>query len=351
MAKTFYNWLYWFMKVKITTATEDECDQARTIILQHVLYTKTISTECIKECITSHAFLMLYKGKDESNSALWPVTVWPQWKDIEAVVNSEDDEEISHGEMIKLYRYILKPRVESDENQNNVLGTIIKVHAKQAISKKYEFIQLDAGIEEDVQERFKKIMFNYANKCTYERSGDVYIHLLLRGKLNSRVNALIPSGNQPYDAISNEYKNSANDLVRPYIETPPSRKILDVKWEQSIDVDGFHFIVGLLREIIDGLACIVHVNSHICHCVCEPKVPHFVLFSMDFDIGIGVAYGFVYEDQMYLPPKSATPLLDFFILYISKCFASGLQDVKDIHSALFSPNSLSASSAFNVLLE
>lgn len=351
MDKSFYNWQYWFMKVKISTATKEEIAEARQTIIKHVLYTKTISVDCIKECVTSYAFLYLYESKDASKLALWPVTEWPLTKDVCSIINQEDDEDVSEQSMILLYRYILKPRAETEDNINNVLGTIIKIHAKRAITDKYTFIQLDSGIEEEVRERFKKIVFNYANKCTYERSGDVYIHLLLRGKLRSQVSALIPSGHQPYDAISEEYNSDANNLVRPYIEIPPSRKILDVKWEHGLDVDGFHFIVGLLREIMDGMDCIIHVNSHICHCFCEPKVPHLVLFSMDFDVGIGVAYGFVYENNLYLPPKSATPLLDFFILYISKCFSSGLEPVKDIHSALFSPNSLSASSAFNVLLE
>ena len=66
---------------------------------------------------------------------------------------------------------------------------------------------------------------------------------------------------------------------------------------------------------------------------------------------LGVTYGYVYQNKLYLPPKSDTPLLDFLVQYIGVCFASGLKSVVDIYTALFSPNSLSASSAFNVLLE
>ena len=67
MDKSFYNWQYWFMKVKIGTATKEEIAEARQTILKHVLYTKTISVDCIKECVTSYAFLYLYESKDANN--------------------------------------------------------------------------------------------------------------------------------------------------------------------------------------------------------------------------------------------------------------------------------------------
>lgn len=331
------------MKVKAETTSDVNRSVARDKILDHVLYTEHMTVNCMKECIASVAFLSVYNND-------WPISSWPLASDINTIIDMED-EEMTDKHILALYKYILKPRAEAQSNINFAYGTIVKAHARRTISTKYEVVQLSPCTDEDAKLRFKKIVCNYSNKCTYERSGDVYIHLLLRGKLKSYVNALIPSGHQPYDAISEDYGDAANDLVRPYIEAPPATKFIMVKWDAKMDMDGFHFIVGLLREMLDGLKSVIRINSQVCYCAQSPDVPQLVAFSMDFDIGLGVTYGYVYQNKLYLPPKSDTPLLDFLVQYIRVCFASGLKSVVDIYTALFSPNSLSASSAFNVLLE
>jgi len=274
-------------------------------------------------------------------------THWPSALEIDTII---DKDTYTADDAALLYKHILRPKAEAHTNIDNALGSILKYHSIQHILSTYDVVQLDIHTVQLERDRFKQIVSAYANKCTYERSGDTYIHLLLKGKLKSYKNALLSNNTPPYDAISQEYGDSANTLVRPYIETPPSAKILHVKWHDSMDLDGFHFVTGLLRELLDGLNCTIHINTHICHCS-SPDIPYLFACTLDFDVGFGSSYGYIYKHKMHLPPKSDAPLTDFFLGYLAACSHARIQAVADMHTALYNPNALAASSPFNVLLE
>lgn len=331
------------MKIKLPTATHADVDNAKQSMLSQILNSRTDSLRCVKETMTSLAFLTTRVNCAESSER------WPHERDLTELLTRDT---LTDVEMRTCYRYILQPRSEDMPSYEDVVGKLIVHHAKCHIMHTYETVQLAPFSNRDAHARLQRILTNYSDTCIYGRTGDLYLHLLFRCKLRAVYNAMVPSNITPYEAMNKQYGDDVNRLESPYIVQSPANKILKLDWRDSFDIDGFNFIAGLLREMIDDNDGMIYINSQISQCTeIARTVPCLFAIVMDFDIGFGNAYGYVYGECMYIMPSTDQPLLDFFLAYIAACTTAGLQGFAELHTAVNDPDNLSASSPFNILLK
>lgn len=246
-----------------------------------------------------------------------------------------------------LERFAISPHADKSDLFMTVVGSIYSIHCKTKLNR-VTVQYLEPITDKDVIRRFRIIVKNYAAKCTYERSGDAYIHYLLRSKLTSARNCTTMS--TPYDSISDQYGDGANDLVRPYIEVSPGVKEQNVHWGDTIVIDDFHFIVSLIRELCDGCSIPIGINSSLTqylHRVC----PTLFCFTSDYEDIMGKTYGFCSDGYLFVPAKAdPRPLLTCLIWFVTRA-SQQLDAVQELHTALYRPEELGATSPFSVLLE
>lgn len=260
-----------------------------------------------------------------------------------------DQDELSDDELCQLSQHIVTKIGEKSIRHDLMVGRIIVENARRFIMSNATITKISISEIQPCHERMKQILTKYSNKCNYERSGDTYMHDLLRSKLNPSLNAILLPGHTPYEFIASEYNDDANDLVRPHIEMAPSTKCGNINWDDNGDVDAFHFCVGLLREMIDGLDCKIFTNASISRNL-KTNVPHFFSTTRTFDLGGGKAYGVVFSGTIFFS-SNELPILTTLVHYVQACHEAGFPAVMDLYTALFSPESLPASSPFNTYLD
>lgn len=197
-----------------------------------------------------------------------------------------------------------------------------------------------------VLSRLRYLLTAFAGTCTYERTGDTYIHGLLRSKLKAWRVVLLPMGQTPYDDISSEYKEQANDLVRPHFEEQASEKIAKVEWGQNRCADNIHLLAGIMREVLDCDKFPVYSNTDICIGL-ERKEPF--MFSTDssiLDFGLGTVFGISCGSNLQVLGSSECMPLDILGSYILlRCRGKCSKALKDFGTAILVPADLPSDSS------
>jgi len=332
--------LIWFMKVHLPTATNEEIERA-IIQLRLSFVCFDIPSDNIRdEIIICWCYLQtrlctkeMLKSYRYANLAIKEICA----KEI-----------ISEEEVTILQRFLITLGVETNILYRLALGTMIVHESNVYIKQKYTIDQLvfdDTDENRQIIQRFKKILNVYSEKCTYERTGDIYIHMLLRSKLSAWRNALLNDEITPYDMITDQYGGIANTIVRPFIEQSPATKMAGVSWKDTANIDSFHFVLGLVRELLDGYQGTILVNTAISRDV-QSKLPELFVCSSDFDLGFGHTYGFRYENKLHLAPVYE-PLIGTLLFYIERRVLMGDVALESFLTAIKTPGLLPASSPFN----
>jgi hypothetical protein len=244
-----------------------------------------------------------------------------------------------------IYDYTLTMGYDRQKRYNNVMGCIIASLRQSHLKTHMNFHSYDSlpGNSHFLR-RVQQMLRMLAKKCTYERSGDVYIHTLLRSKLQAFRQTLLCTKEPPYDAISAQYGSSANELVRPYIDMDPEMKSQHVEWDNTLDLDGFQFVVGVLREALDGCKCTILCNAEIVNGL-SLDVPYFFVISEFMDLGIGTVFGYGIREHLYIAPKE-NPHLNTIFAFISSALHHTVPSISDFRQACVDPSLLAASSPF-----
>lgn len=249
---------------------------------------------------------------------------------------------INGGEFRTIAKTILEPRAEKKRDYNRACGTLICALATHLLRHQ---VKSFACPQPDLLylRRLRRVLEHCSGRCTYERSGDKYVHDALRSKLDAWRSALMPLTMTPYDEFAEQYADAANATGRNVIETDTDTKFLNVKWSSMSDTAGFHFLVGVLRETLDGVETRVLSNANVSKCAAEhgcvsqkcPRCqnngnksshePTFVVFDAGFDIGTGQSFGVHCGEHILLP--SGNPHLTAiwtFLLLLSAPSAKAL---------------------------
>lgn len=233
----FFVWLYFFMKVRLFEASETEITRAKHRIAEFLTLNGVVSVMCVREALCSLAFLTLGCYKTTSRRK------WPHDHDVQPLL--EDDANTDERE---LFAYILQPQAEQGAYYNRVIGTLLVTFARRFLTDTYTIRQLPVIPDTDAENRLLRILTKYSSTCTYARTKDLYLHLVLRSKLLSWRNAIVPSNETPYEAMNDQYGDDVNTIETPYITASPTHKILRVDWRDGYDQDAFqvptHSCVG-----------------------------------------------------------------------------------------------------------
>lgn len=198
--------------------------------------------------------------------------------------------------------------------------------------------------------RIRYLAITYSRKCTYERTGDKYIHGLLRSKLHCWRAMLLPITETPYDSVSDQFGADANDIVRPFFEIQPSTRMDNTTWTDNRDRDFIHFLVGVVREIIDFNEFPVYSNLDIMIGIASKKPFMFTIDSSLLDLGIGSCAGVGFDGNLHILSGSKCFALDIIWLFVSLS-APGCKSLSDLRCALDTPDLLDTHSTFYAFVE
>jgi len=250
----------------------------------------------------------------------------------------------------EIYNYILTMGYDKQPRFNTVLGCVLSSLIVSYIEKNMTFnLYNSVDTYDSEKQRMKSLLRALSKKCTYERTGDVYIHCLLKSKLYAHKKTLLGTKDTPYDAISAQYESDANELVRPYMDTDPDSKIQEVKWNSTSDLDGFQFVVGILREALDGFACRILCNTDIAQGILLEQ-PYFFVISEHLNLGVGSVFGYGIRNQLYIAPHEQ-PHLNTIYSFLSSPLHISTHSLVEFRTACNTPELLSASSPYYSISE
>lgn len=203
-----------------------------------------------------------------------------------------------------------------------------------------------APINCTIHGRLRLICCKFAEKCTYERTGDSFIHGVLRSKLPAWSCALLPFNTPGYDAIAEEFPDTANDLVRPFFETQPTTQCTTFDWDNDFSVGFLYFIAGVLRECLDFSDVPVFSNTDIPRGI--RKGDPFI-FSVDSTITIckdGDMAGVFHESCLNTVLFGTRPVTTILYYYLKACTSSSNKNLREgcsqVLLALSDPESMSS---------
>lgn len=253
------------------------------------------------------------------------------------------------------YRYIdaaIRRQADGSKLQQFYLGSVLASVCSSELRHTFSFQPAPVVNTSELQ-RLKYILGFLAKKCTYERTGDVYIHTLLRSKLYAYRQALLCDNQTPYDNIAEQYVRQANDLVRPFIDTDPDVKFEQVQWNNAGDLDGFHFLAGVLREALDGVHCPLYVNTAIVRApLLSGDQPYLFCISAHFHVPGGLMFGYGVGRQLfYAPPETLSHLLVLHHFIFAARTSECPPALADLCQACVDPGNLSSSSPLHTLAE
>lgn len=198
--------------------------------------------------------------------------------------------------------------------------------------------------------RLRYLAITYSRKCTYERTGDKYIHGLLRSKLHCWRTMLLPVSQTPYDSISEQFGPDANDIVRPFFEVQPSTRMDNTTWTGNRDRDFLHFLVGVIREILDFNDFVIYSNLDIMIGIMSKEPFMFTIDSSLLDLGIGSCAGVGFDGTLHILSGSKCFALDVIWLFVSLS-APRCESLSDLRRALDTPDLLDTHSMFYPFVE
>lgn len=198
--------------------------------------------------------------------------------------------------------------------------------------------------------------------CRYERTGDLYLHELMRGKLSPARQAVLAWRETPLKKLPQQFGPTTNELVRPFIEKNAADQLAQTNWKIVDSTDILVLIATLLREQIDGLPLFVLANDHIARSESHSlrKLPQLftvnggVLPFLDSD------YGVVYQKKLFVvdrtKPYAMLKLILFYIHKLSDAFdadsesAESARRLRQFLCAITDPTSISTNNPFIQLM-
>ena len=312
--------------------------------LHDILCTRgNVSVPVIKEHLSMWAFLSRTSNTDDSIAM----------HELDKLI-SESKKTGKYDKCIwqknEIYNYIVTLGYDKQPRFNNVMGCVLSSLIASYINDNIVFDAYDSmDTHESSRQRMKSLLRALSKKCTYERTGDVYIHCLLKSKLYAHIKTLLGTNNTPYDAIAAQYESDANELVRPYMDTDPDSKIQDVQWNNTSDLDGFQFVVGILREALDGFNCTILCNTDIAKGVLLDH-PYFFVISEHLNLGVGSVFGYGIRNKLYIAPHDQ-PHLNTIYSFLSSPLHLSTHSLVEFRTACNNPELLSASSPYYSISE
>lgn len=337
----------------LTTQGMQEMDTSE----QNVVMTKLVNIICCegfdnvyvcKEYVALYSVLRLLTCSCEKEP---PVMDNPRLDKYIKDIDEEGEYNVIARDFRSICRYIHTPGNDKHGRFNNIIGIVIGYLCRKTLTTEFSrsINNLSYDSTSDGLLRMRHMLSVLSQKCTYERTGDIYIHTLLKSKLPTYISSLIVNTGTPYDAISKYYDSDANDLVRPFMNTDPDVKFDNVQWQSTTDLDGFHFLVGLLREFLDGCDCTLLYNHTIARGLRLSR-PYFFVMSNYFHLENGVCFGYGVGNKLWIAPQQDPHLLTIHG-FLTAHKGKQIPSLTDFYSACFSPDSLPSSSPFYALCE
>lgn len=334
--------LVWFCHVGLTYLTEDEKDIVYTYLTDDLVQSPTLDTT---EDILEKAVVLLSRRVSTSEGEnMTELFHWAQ-----SCENSGDYTKRFREDApcFKLTNLMVLPRIAIGCSIASLVVNVLR-RCKMAPYCHHETHQLC---------RMRYFMYHFAKKCTYERTGDSFIHTVLRSKLSAWRAVLLPFGETPYDAIADQFKSEANDVVRPLFDVQPLQRIETTEWKNNRDRDLVHFVAGLAREALDYDHFPVFSNTDITVGMFSDRPFMFTLDSALLDIGTGCLSGVGVGSCLYVIGETKCLALDTLRLYLLICgglFGGGSslhQGFSDICAAIRTREKLPATNPFRPLSE
>ena len=136
----------------------------------------------------------------------------------------------------------------------------------------------------------------FCDQCVFTQTQDFYLHLLLKMHLPSTETVLTRS--PPYHTLSEMLAQDANDVIRPYIDTPLSQQLKAAEIDTD-DAVVFVLLCTIIVEIEQRPDQVVRYNGELN----EPCLVPTPFVLCDFPIrcvGNSDAYGYIHNDTIYV---------------------------------------------------
>ena len=247
------------------------------------------------------------------------------------------------------------------EHVDLVAGRALACRSLERLSE-YEVKTIISDTNKEVLDHLVTFLERAATINTYERTGDLYLHELMRGKLSCARQSTLAWRETPMKKLPQQYGPTTNDLVRPFIEKNAADQLAETNWKIVDSTDILVLLATLLREQIDGLPLFVLANDHIPRSESKllKRVPHLftvngaVLPLLDSD------YGVVFRKTLYVinrqQPYAMLKLIMFYVHKLSEVFdsdsesAESARRLRQFVSAIADPTSISTNNPFIQLM-
>jgi len=149
------------------------------------------------------------------------------------------------------------------------------------------------------------VLYKVALGCSFERRGDVYLHQVLKTKLQAARKCCLGWLETPLQELPLQYEDNTNKLVRNFIETSASETLDNVNIEHVKDSDIFVLLVSIIQEIIDGVDIFCLVNDDVVRHqninTDSLVIPQPIVLTAEFqpELFEGVYVGYVYNNVIY----------------------------------------------------
>jgi hypothetical protein len=337
-----YQTLCWLVNDATTILSRDEIYQTVVPLLTNALCTDTTTNAHL---LQEHLRLWLVYQYNHIIKDM-EVPTAPVESELETLIKDIETTGVYTPQTIlkpALYRYLLDLHNTTEKWYTRTMGCVLGALRQQYVHQHLHFTQHTPT--ESVLlycRRIQHILCKWAPICKYERTGDAYIHNLLRTKLTLDRQVLIPHKIAPYDAIADQYGLSANDQFRSHIDMQPDSKLLQVQWEDRSDTDGFLFLLGVLFENLDGVPIAILCNGDIPRSV-QQSTPFFFILSEHCNLGVGRVFGVGKGTQLYVAsaehPHTSSIYLYLQLLSDSTCSSCPLP-VSHMKHACETPNTV-----------
>lgn len=136
----------------------------------------------------------------------------------------------------------------------------------------------------------------FCDQCIFTQTQDFYLHLIL--KLHLPATETVLTRSPPYHTLSEMLAQDANDIIRPYIDTPLSQQLKAADID-SDDVVVFVLLCTIIVEIEQRPGQTVRYNDEVNE-PCSVPTP-FVLCDFPIHcVGNSDAYGYMHDGTLFV---------------------------------------------------
>jgi len=192
--------------------------------------------------------------------------------------------------------------------------------------------------------RLKTVIVNASRKLSFTKFSDNYIELRLRHVLPAWSVCTVPKGRRPDTMISEILNETANDVVRPMIETSIHSVFDDSAVWKTFSVECFASAVTTIQELCEGVPR-VHVNEQ----MLVPDPDPCIVMTTDCDYGAGHrAVGIKTGTSVTYCPSWKTPVLNIIYEWLELADEEGVPEVAELANLVFRNDLSSRMAAFLV---